>query len=404
MLLLTLALIIGIVVSIPWFFVDVKSGLTSTVLWFFIGLFLLYFGLFSIAGPLFGGVGLIVIIGLLVSGILCKLDDNTIGPKKDISFFIGTVPFGVFVLTLIINSVIFRATDYAALIPPIEKREWSQDFQPKDPRHFRVSSSENALFLARRAIGQSTHTDASGNPYSVGSQFTVYDSYKSLQIINNELWTIVPLDWVGIGPQQSSTLGVPGYIRVSAENPIIPAQYVSLPPGKELRYTPKSIFSHNLQRLVWKHHIDKCIADIHLEIDDNNQPFYIVSISKPTIGWFGEKVIGALIIDPVTGVGVEKFLTLEQIPHWVDRVESEELVHNNIDLHSKYSGGFINRVIYGNSVLTATETHFGYGSDGEPVLQQVLLLIVVSRIVLDLVHWLRSITQTLATERLSSMF
>jgi hypothetical protein len=48
-------------------------------------------------------------------------------------------------------------------------------------------------------------------------------------------------------------------------------------------------------------------------------------------------------------------------------VEAEYLVHRNIDFHGKYARGFWNRSFTGNSVLAATETHFGYSSDGQPV-------------------------------------
>ncbi len=179
--------------------------------------------------------------------------------------------------------------------------------------------------------------------------------------------TIVPLDWNGWGPQWNGTPGVPGYIKVPGENPITPAEYVALPKGKEFRYTPKAVWGYNLDRLVWRYHPEKYIADKHLEIDKEGEPHYIISLAEPTIGWWGEKVVGALIINPATGAGVEKFIPLGEVPSWVDRVEAESIVHRNIDYHGKYAQGYWNRSIYGNNVLAATRTHFGYGSNDEPV-------------------------------------
>ncbi|MDB5259747.1 MAG: hypothetical protein JWO73_955 [Candidatus Taylorbacteria bacterium] len=363
---LIIALSIGLIVSIPWFLASrFKGGTKIFIVTFLVSAFLVYFTTPTTAGPFFGHVGLIAAVGLVLSGILSVFDAEN--HKERIPGYLAIPVVLAYVITAFFNSPMTRATTYAALVPSIKQRDWSKDFQPKDPRHFRVSSPENALFLARRAIGQATTLDSRGQPNAIGSQFTIREARSSVQIIGKELWTIVPLDWTSYGPQYSGTIGVPGYIKVSAENPILPAEYVSLPAGKEFKYTPEAVFSHNLERLVWKHHMDKYVADIHLEIDDENVPHYIVSLAEPTIGWWGEKVVGALIVDPTTGAGVEQFIPLGKMPTWVDRVEAEYIVHRNIDYHSKYAGGFINRSIYGSSVLAATQTHFGYGSDGQPV-------------------------------------
>lgn len=363
---LLIALIMSGIIAAPWFIAGrPKGGTVSFIISFVLTAFVVYFAIPSTAGPLMGGVGLTVAIGLFISGIISFFEADS--RRERIPGYLALVVLLVYAITAIGNSPMMRATTYAALVPSIQQRDWSKDFQPKDPRHFRVSSPENAQFLAGRAIGQATTLDSSGQPNAIGSQFTIHEDRSSVQIIGKELWTVVPLDWSRWGPQYSGTPGVPGYIKVSAENPILPAEYVSLPAGKEFRYTPESVFTKNLDRLVWRHHMDKYIADIHLELDDQNVPHYIVSLAEPTIGWWGEKVVGALIVDPVTGSGVKDFIPLGKMPAWVDRVEAEYIVHRNIDYHGKYAKGFWNRSVYGSSVLAATETHFGYGSDGQPV-------------------------------------
>lgn len=367
---LILSLIIATAVSTPWMLAGRRLGAgVSAMVSFLASMCAIYLFLPTTCGPLFGGVGFIAGVLLLACGLasLGGRDYGSESHKDIIPLYVGLVVTILFAVTAIGSTPIVRSKSYARLVPQIEERQWSADFQPKDPRHFRISSSENAQFLAGRAIGQATTLDKSGQPNAIGSQFKVYDEVSSVQIIKGELWTIVPLDWTSCGPQFSPTTGVPGYIKVSGENPIIPAEYVPVNKGQEFRYTPESIWGSNLSRLIWQHHMDKQIADTHLEIDDEGRPHYIASIAMPTIGWWGSKVIGALIIDPVTGSGVEKFIPLGEVPAWVDRVEAKDIIHRNIDYHGKYAKGFMNRSFYGNSVLAATETHFGYGSDGEPV-------------------------------------
>ena len=348
----------------------VGAMIATAIISYLLSALFIFMWLPNTAGPLFGGVGFLCMLELILFGIIGIFVAADAGKSKGLAFMpsiAGAIAVVVLVGFNVVNSTMFRSNDYAALVPPIEHREWSRDFQVKDPRHFRVSSPENADYLAARALGQSTTLDSNGAPVGIGSQFGVQDGYGSIQIINAELWTIVPVDWSSWSAQWGNNYGVPGYIKVSAENATIPAEYVKLQPDKQFHYTPETIFGNNLQRLVWSYHLDKIIADVHLEINEEGRPFYIVSMASPTIGWWGEKVIGAVIVDPVTGEGADKIVPLGEIPSWVDRVEAEYIVHRNIDYHSKYSQGFWNKSIYKSNVLAATETHFGYGSNGEPV-------------------------------------
>lgn len=363
------ALIIAALVTIPWLLArNFRVAAMAAAAAFVPAWPMVYLSLPSTAGPLFGGLGAMAALFTVASCVVYILSTREDGQASKLPFYLGSAITAVFILLGTMNSEMFNAQQYASLVPQIEPREWKADFQPKDPRHFRISSTENALFLARRAMGQSTTLDANGLPNAIGSQFQVAGDEPSIQIIKGELWTVVPLDWSAWMAQWFSvTPGVPGYIKVAGENPIIPAEYVALKNGELFRYTPETVGSRNLDRWVWSHHSSKIIADKHLEIDDEGKPHYIISIAEPTIGWWGEKVVGALIVDPVTGSGVEKFIPLGDIPHWVDRVEAQSLVHRNIDYHGKYSKGYWNKNVARSSVLAATETHFGYGSDGEPV-------------------------------------
>lgn len=365
----SIALIIAAIVAIPWLFSRrfVYAAIAAGVS-FIIGFIVVYLTTPPIAGPLWGEAGFIALVFSVVSGYISLMSSIVKdGLRKAVPMWTAVVLVILYGILALDYSPLVRGRDYAALVPKIEQRQWSADFQPKDPRHFRVSSPENAIYLAGRAIGQATTLDANGQPNSIGSQFNVSNGRSSVQIIKGELWTIVPIDWSGAWVQFGNTTRVPGYIKVSGENPVIPAEYVSLRVGEQFKYSPESVWGNNLERLVWYSHPDKYIADIHLEVDESGKAFYIVSLSEPTIGWWGEKVTGALIIDPATGEGVSKFIPLGEIPSWVDRVEAERIVHRNIHYHSQYAQGFLNTSIGKYNVLSATATHFGYGSDGQPV-------------------------------------
>ncbi len=142
----TLALSIATIVALPWLAArrNKSAGLTF-ILSFVAATVLVYFFTPTIAGPFFGGVGRLTILLLFFSGFIGFV------ANVYIPTFVGLGAVLLYCVTAVIYSPIFQAQNYAALVPQIEPREWSADFQPKDPRHFRVSSSENAVFLAGRA-------------------------------------------------------------------------------------------------------------------------------------------------------------------------------------------------------------------------------------------------------------
>jgi hypothetical protein len=154
---LLISILIAVIVSIPWFIAGRPKGgsavLAGSCL---VALFCVYFFTPSSAGPFLGGFGLIAAL-LLIPGLFTLRSEDHRGR---IPGYFSTGVWLMYAITAICSSTMFRAQDYAALVPPIHQREWSKDFQPKDPRHFRVSSAENALYLAGRAIGQATTLDS----------------------------------------------------------------------------------------------------------------------------------------------------------------------------------------------------------------------------------------------------
>ena len=165
---LVFAFAIALVVGLPWVaaFRLVGAAVAYAVAFVF-ALIFVYFGTPSIAGPLWGGVGIITACFLFIAGFFSLIGESR--KQQYIPFMVGMSAAMLYLLMLLGNSSMFRAQEYSALVPHIEQREWSADFQLKDPRHFRVSSRENATFLAGRAIGQATTLNASGQPNAIGS-------------------------------------------------------------------------------------------------------------------------------------------------------------------------------------------------------------------------------------------
>jgi hypothetical protein len=86
------------------------------------------------------------------------------------------------------------------------------------------------------------------------------------------------------------------------------------------------------------------------EIDENGTPYWICARVEKTIGLFGGTDIdGAVLVNAITG----ECEYHEQVPSWVDRLYSSELIMEQYDFYGMYHNGFINS-IFGQKDVTLT--------------------------------------------------
>jgi len=309
--------------------------------------------------PWWGGPGMVIVILWIVSTIIVAALELKIWPR--VAYLMLALILAVFLSFIFRGSEMFNADQYSKLIGPIEERVWTQDIQPKSPEHIRTNSVENALYMAKQALGQFG---------AIGSQFQISEKEITLQKINDRFWYVVPLDHVGWSTWRH-TLKVPMYIRVSAEDPNLPAELVKFPDGQELYYTPEACFSNNLSRHLWTHgYANTGLMDFTPEVDDNGKFWYVVTTFEYAVnGWDGKRVTGVLIVDPVTGDIKQE--PVGKIEKWADRVMPAEIVQQNLSYKGVYpKGDYWNSVAFlgigAQENLTSPEqTNMVYGSDGE---------------------------------------
>ena len=283
----------------------INASAIFVVVAFIISWPLLYLAVPSTVWPMFGMIGLFAVISSGVGLIIVILaDDND-------QILVPAIPFAVVILGFMISGIsgcdFANAKEYSNLIGDVEKREWTQDIQPKDPKHIRLVPVENAIFVANKQLGGAEQG-------AIGSQFEIDSHNVTLQLINEDLWYILPLDFSGYSTW-SSTGSAPGYIMVHAEDP-------NRPPILKLKekfvYTPNAFFGENLIRHVWSNgYRNKGLTDVNMEIDENGKAWWIINIYEPTISFWGEKTIGIVLVDPTDGK--IEFREVGNIPSWVDR-------------------------------------------------------------------------------------
>ena len=331
----------------------VRATITGVVL-FLPVLWAFYVGLPNLAMPLLGEAGWVVIlimtIMVIVSAIIMETGND--GPR--IAFPIVGVCIGL-VIQLAITFYalpIWHADEYASLIGKVEERVWTQDVQPKDPQHVRLVSVELARYLATKQLGE-----ASG---AIGSQFNVSQEHMTLQLINNELWYVAPLDFCSFSAWQSVG-SAPGYVMVHGEDPL---RQVIVKTGLKMKYMPGSFFGKNLERHLWKKYALKYVlTDYSFEIDETGKEFWVVSAYKPTIGRRGAVIQGVIVIDPETGD--DTFYKVSDVPAWVDRVYPKELIKRYISYTGRYHEGWWNSFWANHNITEPGNVNLVYGSDGQ---------------------------------------
>ena len=125
-----------------------------------------------------------------------------------------------------------------------------------------------------------------------------------------------------------------------------------------MKYSPSEPLNRNIDRYLRFHYPTKMFYDVNFEVDDEGVPYWCATTVTNTIGLFGgTDVTGAVLVNAVTGES--RFYEIGDVPSWVDRVCSANLILQQYDYYGLYQGGFWNSVL-GQSGCTKTTTGYNY--------------------------------------------
>ncbi len=146
--------------------------------------------------------------------------------------------------------------------------------------------------------------------------------------------------------------GVPAYVRIDMRTQEV--EVVRLEEG--IKYSPSEYFSRDLMRHLRFSYPTLMFDDVNFEINDDGTPYWIASVIEKRIGLFdGTDIKGAVLVNAVTGD--TEYYDIENVPTWVDRVYSADLIVEQYDYYGEYHNGFWNS-IFGQT--DCTETTDGY--------------------------------------------
>ena len=293
----------------------------------------------------------------VIAGILNMVFDReeqrfTITNKTNFKIAIGILAIAV-VLPTLASTPIIRAKAYRNLLGTVKESEFTKDVSPVNVNEIRIVDEEMAMKLGDKKLGE---VPAIGSVSKLGK--------FHIQKVGEKLYWVAPLVHRDFIKWVTNMSGTNGYVMVSANDPQ-DVKLVQKANGEDVKivYQPDAYILQDLHRHVYiKGGMSRGMADYTLEIDDNGKPFWVVSLYEHKVGFGGANVNGTAIVD--TKTGETKFYSIKDTPEWVDRIQPEEFVVDQINSWGVYVNGFINSVISEKGVLKATEgTSLVYGED-----------------------------------------
>lgn len=205
-------------------------------------------------------------------------------------------------------------------------------------------SQDMALRAAEKQLSSAENT-------SLGSMVEIGKLEK--QRVGNGLYWVAFLEHRGFFKWNAKG-ETPGYVMVNAHNPN-DVKLVTHLKDKQLhmKYLPSAYFSSNVQRHVYfSGYMTKGLTDWSPEIDDEGNPFIVATLFERKIGLSGFEATGVVVVDVQTGAIKE--YSIENAPAWIDRIQPEYFVHEQVQNNLELAGGWFNPS--NTNKLTTTKT------------------------------------------------
>lgn len=246
----------------------------------------------------------------------------------------------IFFVGDILSSPFINARKYQQLMT-VEDRVFTQDIAPVDYNTIPLLDKSSAAILGDRKMGSMA---------DMVSQFVVMDEYSQINFRGrptrvSPLGYASPIKWL-----TNQKNGIPAYMRIDMSTQ--ETECVKLEQG--IHYSKAEYFNRNIYRHL-RFHYPTYIFDsqIFFEIDEDGVPYWVCPVKKFNIGLFGGQTVGRVVLcNAVTGECID--YAVEDVPQWIDKVYSAELLMDLYDYHGTLQHGFWNSVLSQRDCLQST--------------------------------------------------
>lgn len=246
----------------------------------------------------------------------------------------------VYFIGMFLSSPVVNASKYQKLLT-ISDRNYTDDIKEISYKDIPILDKDSAILLGSRKMGSI--------PEYV-SQFEVADIYTQINYQGAPV-RVTPLKYGSIFKWLSNrSQGIPAYMKIDMTTQQV--ELVKLEEG--LKYSKFERFGRNINRHLRFNYPTYIFDNINFEIGEDGVPYWICPVKEYTIGLFGGKTIGrVVVVNAVTGELAD--YSVDEVPDWVDKVFSADLLISSYDYYGTLKHGFWNSVFGQRDALQTTD-------------------------------------------------
>lgn len=259
---------------------------------------------------------------------------------------IFAILFVFLVVGSILSSPFINARRYQELLT-IEDRDFSEDILPADYSQIPLLDKDSASLLGNRKMGSMV---------DMVSQFEVARNYTQINYQDKPV-RVTPLEYASfIKWITNQSEGIPAYMMIdmtSQNTECVKLETVEAAIGG-MKYSESEYFNRNLYRhLRFKYPTYIFEEELFFEINDEGVPYWVCGVKKFNIGLFGGQTIGKVVLcNAITGDTIT--YDVEDVPKWVDKVYSADLLMQLYDYSGTLKHGYWNSVLSQKDCLQST--------------------------------------------------
>ncbi len=246
----------------------------------------------------------------------------------------------VFLIGTVLSSPIVNAKKYQQLMT-VEEGDFAEDVEELSYDKIPLLDKETAILLGDRKMGSMVDMVSQFEADSIYSQINYNDNptrVSPLRYANLIKW------FTNFGE------GIPAYIRINMATQS--TELVKLSEG--MKYTTSDHFNRNIYRHLRFAYPTYIFDTLSFEIDDDGTPYWVAPVKKFNIGLFGGETVGKVVIcNAVTGEMTT--YDIEDVPQWIDRAYSADMLVRLFDYHGTLKHGFLNSVLSQKDCLATTD-------------------------------------------------
>ena len=276
---------------------------------------------------------------------------GTARKRAAVPFYVVCLALAVALVGTVIGWKVFRARDYAELLP-IEGGDFASEVSEISFDQIPMLDSASANVLATRRLGELADLVSQFEVNSESYQINYHDRPVRVTYLNYG-------DFFKWWNNQRD--GIPAYIVIDMVTQEVTVERLE----EGIRYSPSEYFFRDIDRYLRFKYPTKMFSDVNFEVNEEGEPYWVATVVTKRVGLFGgEDAIGAVLVNAVTGES--EYLDIEDVPTWVDRVFTAELILEQYNYYGLYNGGFWNS-LFGQSGCTETTAHYNYIAQDDDV-------------------------------------